>query len=62
MHGSRPADEDRLPWLEPYREGKKPGKPVPQQSSAETASIPHPHRPSVACRYQGRTPRSAFIT
>ena len=20
MHGRRPADEDRLPWLEPYRE------------------------------------------
>ena len=24
MHGSRPVDDDRLPWLEPYREAKAP--------------------------------------
>ena len=29
MQASRPADEDRLPWLEPYREAKKPGRPLP---------------------------------
>ncbi len=28
MHASRPADQDRLPWLEPYRETKKPGQPL----------------------------------
>jgi hypothetical protein len=27
MIASRPVDEDRLPWLEPYRETRKPGKP-----------------------------------
>ena len=31
MKASRPADEDRLPWLEPYREAKKPGKPLPRR-------------------------------
>lgn len=31
MHASRPANEDRLPWLEPYRETKKPGKPLPRR-------------------------------
>lgn len=29
MQASRPADEDRLPWLEPDRERKTPGRPVP---------------------------------
>src|SRR5438876_290480 len=29
MHGRRPADEDRLPWLEPYRETKLAAKPRP---------------------------------
>jgi hypothetical protein len=31
MRSVRPADEDRLPWLEPYRETKKPGKPLPRR-------------------------------
>jgi hypothetical protein len=31
MAGVRPADEDRLPWLEPYRETKKPGAPLPRR-------------------------------
>ncbi len=31
MQVSRPADQDRLPWLEPYREAKKPGNPLPRR-------------------------------
>lgn len=31
MAGVRPADEDRLPWLEPYRETRKPGAPLPRR-------------------------------
>jgi hypothetical protein len=31
MRGDRPADEDRLPWLEPYRETNKPGRPLPRR-------------------------------
>ena len=31
MKASRPADEDRLPWLEPYRDAKKPGRPLPRR-------------------------------
>lgn len=31
MRGVRPADEDRLPWLEPYRESKSTGKPLPKR-------------------------------
>ena len=31
MAGVRPADEDRLPWLEPYRDSKKPGAPLPRR-------------------------------
>jgi hypothetical protein len=31
MQGVRPADEDRLPWLEPYRETKRPAKPLPRR-------------------------------
>ena len=29
MQAHRPADQDRLPWLEPYREGKAPGRALP---------------------------------
>jgi len=29
MHARRPADEDRLPWLEPYKETKLAAKPKP---------------------------------
>jgi hypothetical protein len=32
MHGRRPADEDRLPWLEPYRETTAPKQPVARRS------------------------------
>lgn len=31
MQGVRPADEDRLPWLEPYRDLKRPTSPVPRR-------------------------------
>jgi hypothetical protein len=31
MQSVRPADEDRLPWLVPYRETRKPGKPLPRR-------------------------------
>jgi len=31
MRGVRPADEDRLPWLEPYRDTKTPGRPLPKR-------------------------------
>jgi hypothetical protein len=31
MQGIRPGDGDRLPWLEPYREIKAPGKPLPRR-------------------------------
>lgn len=32
MQGVRPAaNEDRLPWLEPYRETSKPGRPLPRR-------------------------------
>lgn len=31
MQPSRPADQDRLPWLEPYREANKPGRPMPRR-------------------------------
>jgi hypothetical protein len=31
MAGVRPADEDRLPWLEPYRDTRKPGAPLPRR-------------------------------
>jgi len=32
MKASRPADDDRLPWLEPYREAGKAGRPAPRRS------------------------------
>jgi len=31
MAGVQPADEDRLPWLEPYRETKTRGAPLPRR-------------------------------
>lgn len=31
MRADRPADQDRLPWLEPYREAKTPGRPLPRR-------------------------------
>ena len=34
MHGARPGDDDRLPWLEPYRERKQPGRPSPARGSS----------------------------
>ncbi|MCL6683336.1 hypothetical protein [Sphingomonas alba] len=33
MHGHRPVDEDRLPWLEPYRETKATAPPQPRSRS-----------------------------
>jgi hypothetical protein len=39
MHGRRPADEDRLPWLEPYREAKKPGKPLPRRGYGKPIAV-----------------------
>jgi hypothetical protein len=34
MKASRPADDERLPWLEPYRETAKAGSPTPRRSRA----------------------------
>ncbi len=31
MQRVRPGDGDRLPWLEPYRESKTPGRPLPRR-------------------------------
>lgn len=31
MQRVRPGDDDRLPWLEPYRETKAPGRPLPRR-------------------------------
>ena len=31
MQGVRPGDGDRLPWLEPYRESRAPGRPLPRR-------------------------------
>src|SRR5687768_15891861 len=31
MQRVRPGDGDRLPWLEPYRETRAPGKPLPRR-------------------------------
>lgn len=40
MHGHRPADVDRLPWLEPYREARTPaGRPGRRSRSALMALI-----------------------
>jgi hypothetical protein len=39
MKASRPADEDRLPWLEPYREAMKPGKPSPRPGYGKPIAI-----------------------
>ncbi len=39
MKASRPADEDRLPWLEPYREAMKPGKPLPRRGYGKPIAI-----------------------
>ena len=39
MQPSRPADEDRLPWLEPYRETTKPGRPLPRRGYAGPVAI-----------------------
>ena len=39
MQGVRPADEDRLPWLEPYREAKKPGKPLPRRGYGRPIAV-----------------------
>ena len=39
MQGVRAADEDRLPWLEPYREAKKPGKPLPRRGYGSPLAI-----------------------
>ena len=39
MGGVRPADEDRLPWLEPYRETRKPGRPLPKRGYGRPIAI-----------------------
>ena len=39
MHGVRPADEDRLPWLEPHRETKKPGRPRPRRGYGKPLAL-----------------------
>ena len=39
MQPSRPADEDRLPWLEPYREKNRPGKPLPRRGYGRPLAI-----------------------
>ena len=31
MQGAGPSDGDRLPWLEPYRDSKAPGRPLPRR-------------------------------
>lgn len=36
MRGVRPADDDRLPWLEPYRDAKKTGRPLPRRGFGRT--------------------------
>jgi hypothetical protein len=36
MRGVRPADEDRLPWLEPYKETKAAAKPQPPRGSRKS--------------------------
>ncbi len=38
MKVSRPADQDRLPWLEPYRETNKPGRPTPRRGFRNRAA------------------------
>lgn len=35
MHGRRPADEDRLPWLEPYKETRLAAAPKPRRGSGK---------------------------
>jgi|GEM_PF-4722278 len=39
MQSSRPADEDRLPWLESYRETKTPGRPLPRRGYGRPVAI-----------------------
>jgi hypothetical protein len=39
MQGVRPADADRLPWLEPYRETKKPGRPLPRRGYGKPLAL-----------------------
>lgn len=39
MKASRPADEDRLPWLEPYREKETPGKPLPRRGYGKPIAV-----------------------
>ena len=39
MKASRPADEDRLPWLEPYREAMTPGRPLPRRGYGRPVAL-----------------------
>jgi hypothetical protein len=39
MHGRRPADEDRLPWLEPYREAIAPKQPAVRRSYGSLVAL-----------------------
>jgi hypothetical protein len=39
MQASRPADVDRLPWLEPYRDTKKPAQPLPRRGYSRPLAI-----------------------
>ena len=39
MQGVRPADEDRLPWLEPSRDAKTPGKPLPRRGYGKPLAL-----------------------
>lgn len=39
MQGVRAADEDRLPWLEPYRESKAPGRPLPRRGHGRPLAL-----------------------
>jgi hypothetical protein len=39
MQARRPVEEDRLPWLEPYRETRKPGKPLPRRGFGKPLAI-----------------------
>lgn len=39
MQASQPADEDRLPWLEPYRESGKPGSPLSRRGVSRPVAV-----------------------
>jgi hypothetical protein len=39
MQPRQPADQDRLPWLEPYREAKKPGRPESRRNYRQPIAL-----------------------